>query len=159
MIQHLGKYSLAALLSEVIANYRDTRLGSLTNRGNPTSNNTVRLEQAFLSHLFTVAIQEWGLGLTFNPVLNIRKPSPGEGRDRRLSLEDERRLLAAVNNHSNPMFGRIARIALETGMRSSEITGLRHHQIDLKRRVVRLSDTKNDSARTVTLSRLATVTF
>ncbi len=58
LIQHLGKYSLAALLSEVIANYRDTRLGSLTNRGNPTSNNTVRLELALLSHLFTVAIQE-----------------------------------------------------------------------------------------------------
>ncbi|MDR2306948.1 MAG: site-specific integrase, partial [Paucimonas sp.] len=81
LIQHLGKYSLAALSSEVIANYRDTRLGSLTNRGQPTSNNTVRLELALLSHLFTVAIQEWGLGLTFNPVLNIRKPSPGEGRN------------------------------------------------------------------------------
>ncbi|WP_041931276.1 site-specific integrase [Pseudomonas brassicacearum] len=159
LIRHLGKYSLAALSSEVIANYRDTRLGSLTNRGNPTSNNTVRLELALLSHLFTVAIQEWGLGLTFNPVLNIRKPSPGEGRDRRLSPEEERRLLAAVNNHSNPMLGWIVRIALETGMRSSEITGLRRHQIDLKRRVVRLSDTKNDSARTVPLSRLATVTF
>ncbi len=159
LIRHLGKYSLAALSSEVIANYRDTRLGSLTNRGNPTSNNTVRLELALLSHLFTVAIQEWGLGLTFNPVLNIRKPSPGEGRDRRLSPEEERRLLAAVNNHSNPMLGWIVRIALETGMRSSEITGLRRHQIDLKRRVVRLSDTKNDSARTVPLSRLATVTL
>ncbi len=105
LIRHLGKYSLAALSSEVIANYRDTRLGSLTNRGNPTSNNTVRLELALLSHLFTVAIQEWGLGLTFNPVLNIRKPSPGEGRDRRLSPEEERRLLAAVNNHSNPILG------------------------------------------------------
>lgn len=159
LIRHLGKYSLAALSSEVIANYRDTRLGSLTNRGNPTSNNTVRLELALLSHLFTVAIQEWGLGLTFNPVLNIRKPSPGEGRDRRLSREEERRLFAAVNNHSNPMLGWIVRIALETGMRSSEITGLRCHQVDLKRRVVRLSDTKNDSARTVPLSRLATATF
>lgn len=159
LIQHLGKYSLAALSGEVIANFRDARLASITKRGRPTSNNTVRLELALLSHLFTVAIQEWGLGLTFNPVLNIRKPSPGEGRDRRLSPEEERRLLTAVNNHSNPMLGWIVCIALETSMRSSEITGLRCHQVDLKKRVVRLADTKNDSARTVPLSKLATKAF
>lgn len=159
LIQHLGKYSMAALSAEVIAKYRDTRLGTLSKRGLPTSNNTVRLELALLSHLFTVAIQEWGLGLTFNPVLNIRKPSPGEGRDRRLSADEEKRLLAAVNNHSNPMLGWIVRIALETGMRSSEITGLRCHQVDLNKRVVRLADTKNDSARTVPLTKLATETF
>ncbi len=70
LIQRLGTYSLAALSSEVIANYRDTRLGSLTNRGEPTSNNTVRLELALLSHLFTVAIQEWGLGLTESPLVS-----------------------------------------------------------------------------------------
>ncbi|WP_153961147.1 site-specific integrase, partial [Pseudomonas aeruginosa] len=96
---------------------------------------------------------------SFNPVLNIRKPSPGEGRDRRLSAEEERCLLTAVNNHSNPMLGWIVRIALETGMRSSEITSLRRHQVDMKKRVVRLSDTKNDSARTVPLSKWATETF
>lgn len=159
LIEHLGKYSLAALSAEVIANYRDTRLGALSKRGLPVSNNTVRLEIALLSHLYTVAIQEWGLGLTFNPVLNIRKPSPGEGRDRRLSADEERRLLSAASNHSNPMLGWIVRIALETSMRSSEITGLRCHQVDLKKRVVRLSDTKNDSARTVPLTKLATDTF
>ncbi|WP_031320636.1 tyrosine-type recombinase/integrase [Pseudomonas piscis] len=159
LIEHLGKYSLAALSAEVIANYRDTRLGALSKRGVPVSNNTVRLEIALLSHLYTVAIQEWGLGLTFNPVLNIRKPSPGEGRDRRLSADEERRLLTAASNYSNPMLGWIVRIALETGMRSSEITGLRCHQVDLKKRVARLSDTKNDSARTVPLTKLATDTF
>ena len=127
------------------------RMGSLTNRGQPTSNNTVRLELALLSHLFTVAIQEWGLGLTYNPVLNIRKPSPGEGRNRRLTADEERRLLKEVNKHSNPMLGWIVSIALETGMRSSEITGLRRHQVDVKKRVARLLVTKNDSARTVPL--------
>lgn len=159
LIQHLGKYSLAALSADIIADYRDTRLSSITKRGRPTSNNTVRLELALLSHLFTVAIQEWGLGLTFNPVLNIRKPSPGEGRDRRLSQDEERRLLTAVNNHSNPMLGWIVCIALETGMRSSEITGLLCHQVDLRKRIARLSDTKNNSARTVPLTRLATAAF
>ncbi len=159
LISHLGKYSMADLSADIIAGYRDTRLASITNRGKPTSNNTVRLELALLSHLFTVAIQEWGLGLSFNPVLNIRKPSPGEGRDRRLSAEEERRLLTAVNNHSNPMLGWIVRIALETGMRSSEITTLRRDQVDLARRIVRLVETKNTLPRTVPLSRAAADVF
>jgi integrase len=155
LIEHLGKYSLAALSAEIIAGFRDKRLSESGHKGN-LSNNTVRLELALLSHLFTVAIQEWGVGLTFNPVLNIRKPSPGEGRDRRLSPDEELRLINAVNAHSNPMLGWIVRIALETGMRASEISTLRRHQVDLERRVLRLKDTKNDSARTVPLNRFAT---
>ncbi|GLF20660.1 hypothetical protein VNPA142037_10240 [Pseudomonas aeruginosa] len=58
LIQRLGKYSMAALSAEVIAKYRDTRLGPLSKSGLPASNNTVRLELALLRHLFTVAIQE-----------------------------------------------------------------------------------------------------
>lgn len=44
-------------------------------------------------------------------------------------------------------------------MRSSEITGLRRHQVDVKKRVARLLTTKNDSARTVPLSKLAAAAF
>ncbi|MCX2694088.1 site-specific integrase [Pseudomonas sp. DCB_CB] len=158
LTEHLGKYSLAALSAETIANYRDKRLNE-PGRAGTTSNNTVRLELALLSHVFTVAIQEWGLGLTFNPVLNIRKPSPGEGRNRRLSPDEERRLFAEVNRHSNPMLGWIVGIALETGMRSGEIASLRRPQVDIERRIVRLVDTKNDGQRTVPLSKRATALF
>lgn len=159
LISRLGKYSLAALSTDVIADYRDARLAEKTRRGTLTSNNSVRLELALLSHLFTVAIQEWRIGLPFNPVANIRKPSPGQGRDRRLSSEEERRLLTAVNNHCNPMLGWIVRIALETTMRSSEVSGLRRGQVDLDRRVVRLTQTKNGDTRTVPLSLAATALF
>ncbi len=159
LIPRLGKYSLAALSADILADYRDSRLAERSRRKTLVSPNTVRLELALLSHLFTVAIQEWRIGLPANPVLNIRKPSPGQGRDRRLSADEERRLVAAVNAHSNPMLGWIVRIAIETGMRSSEITGLRCQQVDLQKRVVRLTDTKNDSARTVPLTKVATETF
>ncbi|PRD17964.1 UNVERIFIED_CONTAM: rci [Trichonephila clavipes] len=158
LIKHLGKYSLAAITPDIVAGYRDTRLAEPCRNGT-TSNNTVRLELALLSHLFTVAMQEWGLGLTYNPVLAIRKPSPGQGRDRRLTPQEERKLMAAVDAHSNPMLGWIVRIALETGMRSSEITSLRRSQVNLRARVVRLSDTKNDDARTVPLTLKATATL
>jgi hypothetical protein len=62
--QHLdayfGKYSMAAVSAELVAKYRDKRLAD------GKSNNTVRIELAMLGHLFRIAIQEWGIGLTFN---------------------------------------------------------------------------------------------
>lgn len=144
-----GRYSLAAVNADLVARYRDHRLAE------GKRPNTVRLELALASHLFTTAIREWRIGLVHNPVANIRKPSVGEGRDRRLSKEEERRLRKAVSAHSNPMLRWIFDLALETGMRSSEITGLTKGQVDLGRRIVRLSRTKNDSARTVPLTQHA----
>jgi len=153
LIGYLGKYSMAALSSELVASYRDHRLAA------GKSNNTVRIELAMLSNLFTIAIQEWGLGLTHNPVAAIRKPSPGQGRDRRLTDDEERKLLEAVEAHSNPMLAWVVKVAIETGMRQSEILGLRLNQVDLHSRVVRLLDTKNNSARTVPLNAAATAAF
>lgn len=144
-----GKYSLAAVSADLVARYRDQRLAE------GKKANTVRLELALASHLFTTAIKEWRIGLAHNPVANIRKPRVGEGRDRRLTKDEERRIRKAVAAHSNPMLRWIFDVALETGMRSSEITGLTKGQVDLHRRVVRLSKTKNDSARTVPLTQLA----
>ncbi len=160
-----GKYSLAAITPDLVARYRDLRLATALKPqkgASPVhllSASTVRLELALLGHLFTTAIREWRLGLAQNPVALVRKPKPVEGRNRRLDEVEERALMRAVNAHSNPMLGWIVRIAVETGMRSGEILGLRLTQVDLKRRIVRLSDTKNDSARTVPLSQNATDVF
>jgi integrase len=164
LLKNLGKYSLAALTPEIIAQFRDTRLAGEDRKDDdgkpvPRANDTVRLDLALLGHLFTVAIKEWGIGLPSNPVLNIRRPTPGPGRNRRLSAEEEKRLLSAVDKHSNPMLRWIVRIALETGMRSSEIVTVRRSQVDLKRRIVRLLETKNTTPRTVPLSRTAADLF
>jgi integrase len=150
LIGFLGKYSLAALSSELVASYRDHRIDI------GKSNNAVRIELAMLSNLFTVAIQEWGLGLTDNPVTMIRKPSPGKGRDRRLTVDEEKRLLEAVDSYSNPMLAWMVKLAIETGMRQSEILNLRLPHVDLQNRIARLADTKNNTARTVPLSAAAT---
>ena len=167
---YFGAYSLAAITPDLIAKYRDERLATPRTvrdgkkriqkpEAGTLSPNTVRLELALMSHLYTTAIREWQLGLVRNPVANVRKPAPGDGRDRRLSEDEERELRARINAHSNPMLGWIFTIAIETGMRSGEIAGLRINQVDLKRRVVRLAMTKNDSARTVPLNQAATKAF
>ena len=53
----LGKYSMAALSSELVAAYRDHRLAE------GKSNNTVHIELAMLSNLLTIAIQRMGARL------------------------------------------------------------------------------------------------
>lgn len=147
--ERLGKYSLTALTPDVIARYRDARL----KEGQSAS--SVRLDLALLSHLYTTAIREWRLGIVYNPVSLVRKPSPPPGRDRRLRPAEEKLLLKACDQHSNPMLGWIVRLALYTGMRQGEIQSLMLDQVDLKHRVVRLTETKNGSARTVPLSKQA----
>jgi hypothetical protein len=62
----LGNYSLASLNSETIAQYKERLSDKRIADGK--SNNTVRLELALLSHLYTTASREWGLGVAFNPV-------------------------------------------------------------------------------------------
>ena len=105
--------------------------------------------------MYTIAIKEWSLGLISNPVLNIRKPRPGQGRNRRLNEDEEQRLLEACAAHSNPYLGWIVKIALYSAMRKSEITSLTREQINLEKRTIFLSDTKNNSVRTVPLTNKA----
>jgi hypothetical protein len=85
----LGDYSLAASTPDLVAEYRDQRL----EQGKSAS--TVRLELSLLAHLFTVAIEEWRVGLTYNPVANIRRPAPPKGRDCSLSAHEKQTLLKA----------------------------------------------------------------
>ncbi|MCG7985409.1 MAG: site-specific integrase [Candidatus Thiodiazotropha lotti] len=150
---NLGAYSLAAITPDLVAKYRDDRL----EEGKSAS--TVRLELSLLSHLFTIAIKEWRIGLFYNPVANIRKPAPAKGRDRRLTADEEKVLFLACDRHSNPMLGWTARIALHTGMRAGEIKSLTRRQVNLRKRTAHLSETKNGSARTVPLTREATEVF
>ena len=149
----LGDYSLTALTPEVIAKYRDTRV-----KGGQSSS-SVRLELSLLSHLFTIAIREWRLGIVYNPVAMVRKPTPPPGRNRRLRKEEEKQMLTACDAHSNPMLGWIVKIALYTGMRQSEIQSLTISQVDLTRRTALLRDTKNGSPRLVPLTRQAVKTL
>jgi integrase len=149
----LGNYSLAAITPDLVAEYRDKRLEA------GKSASTVRLELSLLSHLFTIAIKEWRVGLVYNPVANIRKPAPPQGRNRRLTAEEEQKLLQACDAHSNPMLGWIVRIALYTGMRAGEIKSLTRSQVNLDKRLVYLTETKNGSARTVPLTREAVAVF
>lgn len=137
----LAQRYLASIRGCDIASFRDARLKDV-------SANTVRLELAVLSHLFTIARKEWGMENLHNPVQNIRKPKPSPGRDRRFVDGEEAKLLAKA---TEPLRS-IITLALETAMRRSEISGLCWEDVDFKARKVKLVETKNGDAREVPLS-------
>lgn len=144
-----------------VARYRDARLEA-TNEGNGQltgrriSPSTVRLELALLSHICSTAIREWQVENTSNPVSRIRRPRANPGRCRRLRPDEQRRLERRLSEYVNPMLHWAFRIALETGMRAGEIRTLTTSQVDIRRRVITLWETKNGSSRSVPLSEQAT---
>ena len=137
-----GSRSIASISSTDIAKYRDNRLKE-------ASENMVRLELALLSHLFTIAVKEWGMSGLVNPVMQIRKPKLPPGRDRRLLPGELDRIL---NASESPVLPALARLAVETGMRQAEIAGMTWDLVDLKKRTVTLLVTKNGEKRIVPLS-------
>ncbi len=123
-----------------VAKWRDWRIEQ------GISASTISKDLALLSHLFTIAIKEWGFPLD-NPVLKIRKPKIKNERDRRLIGNEEERLLE--NCHSQEMKVFII-LAVETAMRRGEIAGIERSWI--RGRVIYLPDSKNSEKRNVPLS-------
>lgn len=145
----LCQYKLTALTGRLLAEYRDKRLEQV-------SGSSVNRDLAIFSHAFSTAIREWSLPVT-NPVPLIRKPKENPARERRLSKEEEGRLLVEITQRSNnPWLKPVVLFALETGMRRGEILSLTWTQIDLDRRIARLLDTKNGEGRSVPLTLKAT---
>jgi integrase len=110
---------------------------------------------AIASHLFTIAIKEWGYSLD-NPVLKIRKPKVSNARSRRPSAAE---LDAVLSNLPTDEMRVFVQLASETAMRRSELFSLTWSQVDSERRFVFLPDTKNGSSRTVVISSKAVALF
>lgn len=144
----LSYRTLIGLSQQDIASFRDERLQSVA----PST--TVR-ELAILSHVLEVAIRDWGLPLAKNVVKLVRRPVIRNERSRRLTGDEEQRLLDGCDGGQTPYFKTLLILAIETGMRRGEILGLRWSDISHNRRVITLTITKNGSGREVPLSQRA----
>ncbi len=143
----LADMTMDKITSETIAQYRDTRLKTV-------SANTVRIELALISVVFEQCRKEWGFALT-NPVRGIRIPKPGKPRQRRLERGEEEALLAACRTSRAYYLHSFVVLAIETGMRFGELLGIRWEHINLNSQTIYLPDTKNGQPRTVPLSKRA----
>lgn len=128
---------------EDLARWRDKRLAGGTASG------TIRNALAALSAVFRHTSAEWGFGALTNPVMKLKRPAPGRARSRRVSDEEIVAIKASTKSRELPS---IVDLAVESGMRLSEIVGLKWKNIDLNLRTALLTDTKNGDAREVPLS-------
>ena len=127
----LAKLSPANVTGQVIAAWRDERLKSVTGP-------TVLRDMVLLSHVFAVAMREWGIGLQRNPVELVRKPAHGKARDRVLNDDQRKALLKACSRCQNPWVRPVVLFALETGARRGEILSLNWGDVDLSRCTARV---------------------
>lgn len=146
LLEQIGtKTPFGSISTPMIAQYRDSRMKVV-------SAYSVRQELALLSHLFTKAKKEWGIPVE-NPVSGIERPAPPHGRTRFLTEEEASKLLEACRKARNKRFYYYILTLLHTGMRASEAAGLYWRQINFKKRVIYLPDTKNKDPRWVPLTK------
>jgi len=149
-----GPLSAASLKASHVSSYRDKRLSE------GTAGATIVKDLNSLSHVLDVAIKDWSLPLSTNPVKMVRKPKQSSGRERRLRPGEEERLLDACrDSRCGPMLEPIVVLAIETGMRLGELLSLEWPRINLEKRVAFLPITKNGEARSVPLSPTAVQTL
>lgn len=133
-----------------LAKWRDERLAA------GRAGSTVRNDLNTLSAVYRHAASEWGYEQLGNPVSHLRRPSLNPGRSRRVSPLE---LDAIKSNTESCSLPAIIDLAVETGMRLSEIVGLRWINIDLEQRTALLPTTKNGHRRIVPLSPKALATL
>ncbi len=113
---------------------------------------TVLHYMKLLRHVLNLAVRDGKLER--NPFAQIKLPKVTPTRTRFLTPEEEARILEALG----PTYGPWARLAILTGMRKSELFGLRWKDVDLERGVITLPSTKaggvqyvhlNDEAREI----------
>ena len=151
---HLGKYAVASITSALVAQYRDMRLATVSEfTGKLVGPQSVKHELGMLQRVLKKGAMEWGCLLPGGvPTLQVKMPRLPNSRDRRLVGDEEARLLEGCRESQATWLYSAVVIAVETGMRASELIGLRWEHIDLKSRVALLPNTKNDTPRRVPLS-------
>ncbi len=135
---------VSQLTSQAIAAFRDRRL--LDGR------RTCHYDLILIRHCLKVAMNEWGLMLSANPVERVKMPPSSPARNRRLEDGEFERLQEAAKQTKNPHIWPMIVFAIETGMRRGEILGLQWEHVDPDRQIAFLPLTKNGSAREVPLS-------
>lgn len=134
--------SVRALTAEAIAQYERRRAGEV-------SAFTVANELTVLRHMLRLG-RRWGY---LEHVPDVDMPKKPGGRLRYLELDEIARLIDACRESRNPYLAAIVAIAVNTGMRKSEILGLEWERINLSTATITLYQTKSGKPRGVPVNR------
>lgn len=143
LVEKFGNIPLRHFNTKLLEQYQTEKI----QRGNKPA--TINRHTACIKHMFTKAVQ-WDMVEEFT-LKKVRQVKQLEERNRRLRylLEDEsKNLIDKCDQHLKP----IVVMALNTGMRKSEILTLRWENIDLANKLILLADTKNNEPRQIPIN-------
>lgn len=146
----IGKYMLEHIKPALIVMCRNKLIGKINKFGRKIGIATSNRYCQVLSHVFTIAVKELGW-VEKNPFLNISKLKEPRGRIRFLTDAEQHKLLHECKESSNPHLFAIVVLALSTGARKMELLSLIWKDVDFKRQVIILRETKNGEIRVVPL--------
>ncbi|TAM99704.1 MAG: site-specific integrase, partial [Rhodanobacteraceae bacterium] len=95
---------------------------------------TIHRRMALVSHLYTVAREEWKMKGLHNPARDVKLPPVRNSRRRRIRKEEFDAIVAASESAEFPDF---AGILYETAMRRSELQTLAWENVNIKSRTAR----------------------
>ncbi len=137
--------SLADLTTAPVAAYRDARAKEV-------KPGTVARELSLLHNIVEVARRDWSIGITSNPVAQVRRLPVKNARDRRLEPGELERLKQALKTTRNKLIEPAILLAIHTGLRRGELLHLTWEDIDLHRRIAHIPHTETGFVRTVPLA-------
>jgi len=151
-----GKMRFAEISSFLIEKFKAERRKTPTQHGHVRNPATINRELNMISSVFTLAIKA---GVTDdNPCKRVSRLKEDGHRDRVLSWEEQDKLFpvlqkrhGVVDSHLWPM----VQLALNTGLRRTEMLNLKRSEVDLERRRITLAKSKSGRARWVALNAIA----
>jgi len=147
--EKIGDYTLANVTPAVITEHKLKLARGNTRRNTPRAPATVNRYLDALRGCFKTAVREYGW-LEASPMPNVSKLEEPRGRVRFLDDKERERLLKHCAKH--PDLYALVLLALSTGARQGELLNLRWRDVDLKRGVIILHDTKNRDRRVLPLA-------
>ncbi len=150
-VERVGHLRLVDLRPDVINEHLQELSSQPSPNGGTLAPSTVRHYQVAITHLLHTA-RKWGW-IKHVQTEQVIRPKISNERQRYLTDDELPRLLAAVQDH--PDLQLLTLLALGTGARAGELLTLTWRQVDLKKRQITLTKTKNGDARTLPIPEAA----
>jgi integrase len=152
--EYFGSLKISKITSSHIENFRLLRLSQKSrNKPGSVSTVTVNRDVEIIRSRMSKAVR-WGF-IGKNPASEVEDYHEDNHRERFLSSHEIGRLLRVTKQSESPILRPAVYLALQTGMRKSELLSLRWNDINFEASKILLRQTKSGEPRHVPMSRRA----
>ena len=144
LIPFFGETNLLSITSKMASRYKVLR------KGEGASPASVNRELSMLSTAFNLAIKEWEW-VKENPVSKVKNDKENNEIDRWLERDEEKMIL----DNSPEWLRDMILFAVNTGLRQGELLLLTWSRVNLLRKTILITETKNGKPKTLPLNKFA----